>query len=192
MVPFSVVVLDVLSQGTAEVPLPDRNQPGQTFFFDGPHEPLSVSVRIGRTRGRENHADPRVPQLTTHLPASFSIALAEQDVRSGPRCLDHRQRPHHLLHERDLGVGRGSKDAHASERQVDDEHRLERDQASEGPDFGREKIGGGDGAPMRVQERLPRNRALRHRGRPAAFNSRRIVVRPTRWPTFASAPWIRV
>jgi hypothetical protein len=29
-------------------------------------------------------------------------------------------------------------------------------------------------------------------GRPAAFNIRRIVVRPTRWPTFSSAPWIRV
>jgi hypothetical protein len=29
-------------------------------------------------------------------------------------------------------------------------------------------------------------------GRPAAFRMRRIVDRPTRCPTFFSAPWIRV
>jgi hypothetical protein len=29
-------------------------------------------------------------------------------------------------------------------------------------------------------------------GTPAAFKIRRIVERPTRWPTFFSAPWIRV
>jgi hypothetical protein len=29
-------------------------------------------------------------------------------------------------------------------------------------------------------------------GRPAALRIRRIVERPTRWPTFFSAPWMRV
>ena len=67
----------------------------------------------------------------------------------------HRQRPHDLLHEQRLGVRRGSEDLHAAGGQVDDEHRVVRDQASPRPDFRREKIGASDRAPVRVQERLP-------------------------------------
>ena len=38
MIPFAVVVLDVLCDRPPEMPLPDRNQPVQAFFFDRPHE----------------------------------------------------------------------------------------------------------------------------------------------------------
>jgi hypothetical protein len=137
VVPFSMVVLNVLRHGAAEVPLPDRNQPVQTFFFDRPHEPLCVRIRIGRTRGRENHAGPSVPQLTLHLPAPLPIPIANQDVQRGPRAgLAHCQRPHDLLHEHDLGMRRRSEDLHASGCEVDDEHGVERDQPSPGPHFG--------------------------------------------------------
>jgi hypothetical protein len=33
VIPFAVVVLDVLRHGTPEVPLADPNQPVQAFFF---------------------------------------------------------------------------------------------------------------------------------------------------------------
>ena len=36
MVPFSVIVGDVLRHRAPEVPLPDWNQPVQAFFFDQP------------------------------------------------------------------------------------------------------------------------------------------------------------
>ena len=34
VIPFFVVVLDVLRHGPPEVQLPDRNQPVEAFFFD--------------------------------------------------------------------------------------------------------------------------------------------------------------
>ena len=57
MVPFSVVMGDVLGDRVPEMLLPDRNQPVQAFFFDRPHEPFRVCVRIGRALRGEEHAD---------------------------------------------------------------------------------------------------------------------------------------
>jgi len=54
-----MIVLDVLGHGAAEVPLPNRNQPVQTFFFDRSHEPVRVGVRIGRTRALDPRVAPR-------------------------------------------------------------------------------------------------------------------------------------
>jgi hypothetical protein len=48
VIPFAVIVLDVLCHGSAEVPHPDRNQPVQAFFLDRPDEAFGVRVRIGR------------------------------------------------------------------------------------------------------------------------------------------------
>jgi hypothetical protein len=61
MIPFAVVVLDVLRDGRSEVPLAERNQPVQAFFFDGSHEPFGVGVRIGGALGVR----------TTRIPASW-------------------------------------------------------------------------------------------------------------------------
>jgi hypothetical protein len=49
------VVRDVLRNNAPEAPMPDRNQPVQTFFFDRSHEPFRVCVRIRRTLEDENH-----------------------------------------------------------------------------------------------------------------------------------------
>jgi len=38
VIPFGFVVLNALRHRSSEVPLPDRNQPVQTFSFDRPHE----------------------------------------------------------------------------------------------------------------------------------------------------------
>jgi hypothetical protein len=122
---FAVVVLDVFRDGAAEVPLAHRNQPVQAFFFDRPHEPFRIGVRIWRTRRRENHVNPRVPQLPPHLLTPLPIPITNQHVRRGDGAVfDHRQRPHDLLHEHHLGMGRRSEDLHTSGRQIDDKHRV--------------------------------------------------------------------
>jgi hypothetical protein len=48
MIPFAVVVLDVLRHGLPEMPLPDRNQPVKAFFLDRPHETFRVGVGVSR------------------------------------------------------------------------------------------------------------------------------------------------
>lgn len=81
VIPFAVVVLDVLRHGPPEVPLPDWNQAVKAFFFDRPHEAFSVGVRIGRALRDEDQADTRVLQSTPHITAPLPIPIADQDVR---------------------------------------------------------------------------------------------------------------
>ncbi len=59
MIPFAMVVLDVLRFGAAEGSLPERNQPVQALLFDGPHKAFGIGVRIGCARGREDHTNAR-------------------------------------------------------------------------------------------------------------------------------------
>jgi len=93
VIPFAVVVRDVLGHGAAEVPIPDRNQPVQAFFFDRPHEPFRVRVRIGRALRDPDDADSCVPQSAPHVTAPLPIPIADQDVRRGHRTvLGHGQR----------------------------------------------------------------------------------------------------
>jgi hypothetical protein len=51
VIPFGVVVLDVLPHGAPEVPLTDRNQPVQAFFFNRPYEPFRVRDAFGERTG---------------------------------------------------------------------------------------------------------------------------------------------
>jgi hypothetical protein len=50
MIPFAVIVLNVLRHSTLEMPTSEWNQPVQTFFFDRPHEAFRVRVGIRRAR----------------------------------------------------------------------------------------------------------------------------------------------
>jgi hypothetical protein len=64
VIPFGLVVLDVLRDGAPEMPLPDRNQPVEAFFFDRPHEALCMSVRIRRTRRGQDHPNASITEST--------------------------------------------------------------------------------------------------------------------------------
>jgi hypothetical protein len=61
VVPFSMVVLDVLRHGPPDVSLSDRRQPVQAFFFDRPDEAFRAFV-LGARSGVK----------TTRVPASQS------------------------------------------------------------------------------------------------------------------------
>jgi len=103
-------------------------------------------------------------ESTPDVTAPRPVPIANQDLWDGRRTvIRHRQRPHELLHEQRLGMWRGSEDLDSPRGQVDDEHCVERDQASPRPHFRREEIGASNTAPVRLQKRLPRRRALRDR-----------------------------
>jgi hypothetical protein len=81
VIPFGVVVLDVHRDGASEVPLPDRNQPVEAFFFDRPHETLRASVRIRRARSGQDDPDASVTESTPYVIAPLPIAIADQHAR---------------------------------------------------------------------------------------------------------------
>jgi hypothetical protein len=81
VIPFDVVMLDVLRDGATEVPVPDRNQPVQAFFFDRPHEAFRVGVGIRGARGRKHDLHTRVPESTPDVTTPLPIPIADQDLR---------------------------------------------------------------------------------------------------------------
>jgi hypothetical protein len=60
MIPFAMVVLDILRQRAPEMVLSQGNQAIQALFFDGPHKPFGLRVCIGARTG----------VITTRMPAS--------------------------------------------------------------------------------------------------------------------------
>jgi hypothetical protein len=146
------------------MPLADRNQPVKALFLNRPHEAFRVRVRIWGALGDTDDADTSIVQSTPHVIAPLPIPIADQNVwRVHRTIVAHRQRPDDLLHEQRLGMRGGPEDLHAAGGQVDDEHRVVRDQSAPRPDFRRKEIGAGNTAPVRFQKRLPRRRALRDR-----------------------------
>jgi hypothetical protein len=47
VIPFTVIVRDVLRHSSSEMTMAERHLPVQPFFFDRPEEALRVGVRIG-------------------------------------------------------------------------------------------------------------------------------------------------
>jgi len=107
MISFPMIVGDELYDGLSEMLLAERNQPVETFFFDRPHEPLRVRIRIRRALGGEHNANASLAHPTPHIPAPFLIPIANQELRRGRRTrLGHRQCPDDPLHEHRLWMRR--------------------------------------------------------------------------------------
>jgi hypothetical protein len=51
VIPFAVEMLDVLCHRPPEMPLADRNQPVEAFFFDRPHEAFRMTFAFGARSG---------------------------------------------------------------------------------------------------------------------------------------------
>ena len=77
MVPFSVVMGDVLRHRAPEVLLPDRNQPVQAFFFERPHE------NVPRRRwGEQSIAPPASGEAQTFYVTTTNPRTAATVMRS--------------------------------------------------------------------------------------------------------------
>ena len=50
MIPFAMVMLNVLVDEEAEMSLAERNDASETLLFDGADEPLGIGVEIGTLR----------------------------------------------------------------------------------------------------------------------------------------------
>jgi hypothetical protein len=98
VIPFTVVVLDELRNGPAEMTFADRNHSAETLFLDRAHEALRVGIRVGRMKRGLHHADPGVAQAFANgrTPLRVSItdqhAMADQHaiIRCGERAVSVR------------------------------------------------------------------------------------------------------
>jgi hypothetical protein len=163
MIPLAMVMRDKLRHRSSDVTVSDRNDPVETFFLHRSHEPLAYAFAFGASYGVRTTRI-RSPRAFAHGDAPLRIPVANQ--HAAHVTVGHRKRSHDLAHKRFVRMGRSFKHLHAAGREINDEHRVERHEASPRPHLSCEEIGPRDRSPMRSQKRLPRRRALRRWGTP--------------------------
>ena len=130
------------------MPLPQRNQPVETFFLDRPHEPLRVRIRIRGAFGVSTTGCPRRRSRAAH-----HGSISDPDRRSTPAV----RYPHPssaIVSVRTIccmnsasGYGVDPRICTRRDAEIDDEYRVVRHEALPRPDFGGEEIRAGDARP---------------------------------------------
>jgi hypothetical protein len=113
MIPFPMVVIDEFRHGPAEVALPKRNHPIETFLFDRSHEALRIGIR-GLERCLQD-VEAGLIRQPSHLPTPLPIPIADQHaVAAQQPDLSGRQRATDLLHKEIVGMRRRAEDLHTA------------------------------------------------------------------------------
>jgi hypothetical protein len=87
MIPFAMVVLQVLGDGPPEMALSDWNDPIEALVLDRPDRPLSVRIGIRGAKGRHDHPYAGIAEDTVdggtpfRLPITSARAPAPADRR---------------------------------------------------------------------------------------------------------------
>src|SRR5262249_6384540 len=127
MIPLAVVMRNELRHCSSEVPFAQQNHAVETFLLDRPHKPLRVRIRIRGLIRLSPDSIPRLAQPLAHRRAPLRVPITHQYATRF--SIRHRERPHDLSHERLVRMGCHPKHSHATRREVNDEHRVERHEA---------------------------------------------------------------
>ena len=139
MIPFAMIVGDKLRDRLSKVAVAERNQAVETFLFDRAHEAFGVGVRIRRPiRRLETRSPPPQPARTGALHFASRSQISTRYTAVGHVRV---RATWHMNSSSGLASTRGSGPAARPDQSED---RVERDQATPRPDFGREEIGPGD------------------------------------------------
>ncbi len=157
-----MVVLNELVNRPAKRSLPEDDHPVEASFLDRAHEPLGVGVAVRSPVRSDYDVDPRVLQLSAELVGELRVSIADQKVMAKEESVNHvSQVAGDLGHEQIVGMACRSSDVDSPSPQVDQEQRVVGDQATWSPHLGREEVGRGDLAPVRLEKGRPRRRAIR-------------------------------
>ncbi len=157
-----MVVLKELANRPVEGSLAEHDHSVEALLLDRAYEPLGIGVAVKSPVWSEHGVDSGLLQEPTEPVGELGVAIADQKAMSKEKPVNHvSQVSCDLGHERIVGVGCRSSDVDSSSPQVDQKQRVVGDQAPRGPDLAREEVGSGDLAPVRLEKRLPRRRAIR-------------------------------
>ena len=153
---LQVIMRRVFIDQSAEVALPQRDDPAQAFRLDREHEPLGVSVKVGAPRREFHGLDPHGPQQVIEGGGEERIAVVDQVPMFEQKPVERvGQAAPQTEHPCPARVGRQAGDADAARRQVDHEEHVVPLQPACCPRFHGEEIRGRDGLPVCFEEERP-------------------------------------
>src|SRR5450631_3078317 len=161
VVPLTMVVLNVLSDGTPQMAFSQRHYPVEAFALDRQYKSLRVRVQVRTSRGQQQRLHPCPAQ---HLPELLRVQrIAVQDQVPLPpqeSVVGVQQVARHLLHPLTAWVPRHPHHFDHAAPDVDHKQHVVPDQPQRRHKLHREEIHSGDHTKVRLDERRPRVLAL--------------------------------
>ena len=156
MVALSVIMMDELSDGTAQRWLTEEEHPLQALALDRQNKPFDVSVQIRRTVRQPNDICSGVLEQVAKLRGELLVAVQDEPSLAAQKAIERvSEIPTDLHYERAVRSGSDSSNVHFSRRQLDDdEHIVGHEPANRG-DLDGEEVGRSNGFPMGGEKRAP-------------------------------------
>ena len=73
-----MIVVDILPDGPAQMPLSERDEPIEAFAPNGKNEPLGESVQVRAARGEADHLDPLACESIAELSGVERVSIDDQ------------------------------------------------------------------------------------------------------------------
>ena len=125
MVAFSVIMMDELSDGTAQRWLTEEDHPLQALALDRQNKPFDVSVQIRRTVGQPNDVRSGVLEQIAKLRGELLVAIQDEESLAAQKAVEWvGEIPTDLHHERAIRPRSDSGNMHFSRRQLDDDEHI--------------------------------------------------------------------
>ena len=157
MVALSVIMMDELSDGTAQRLLTEEDHPLQALALDRQNKPFDVSVQIRRTVRQPNDVSSGVLEQIAKLRGELLVAVQDEESLAAQKAVEWvGEIPTDLHHERAVRPRSDSGNVYFSRRQLDDDEHIVGHEPANCGDLDGEEVGCSNGFPMGGEERAPR------------------------------------
>ena len=157
MVALSVIMMDELSDGTAQRLLTEEDHPLQALALDRQNKPFDVSVQIRRTVRQPNDVRFGVLEQIAKLRGELLVAVQDEESLAAQKAVEWvGEIPTDLHHERAVRPRSDSGNVYFSRRQLDDDEHIVGHEPANCGDLDGEEVGCSNGFPMGGEERAPR------------------------------------
>ena len=156
MVALSVIMMDELSDGTAQRWLTEEDHPLQALALDRQNKPFDVSVQIRRTVRQPNDVRSGVLEQIAKLRGELLVAVHDEESLAAQKAVEWvGEIPTDLHHERAIRPRSDSGNVHFSRRQLDDDEHIVGHEPANCGDLDGEEVGRRNGFPMGGEKRAP-------------------------------------
>ena len=153
---LSVMMMDELSDGTAQRWLTEKDHSLQALALDRQNKPFNVSVQIRRTVRQPHDVSFGVLKQVPKLRGELLVAVQDEPSLAAQKAVEWvGEIPTCLHHEGAVRPGSDSSNVHFSRRQLDDDEHIVGHEPADRGDLDGEEVSRSNGFPMGGEKRAP-------------------------------------